>query len=79
MKRVIILGSGAREHIIAQKISKNNNVTMTYVCPGNTAMIDNKIDIIDLNPFSDKFVEFCMEEPTIVFPCNEKYLVNDEL
>jgi len=36
--RVLVLGSGGREHAIAVKIQESDNVSHVFVCPGNAGM-----------------------------------------
>ena len=45
--KVLIVGSGGREHALAWKIAKSNIVTEVFVAPGNggTAMEDSLINI----------------------------------
>ena len=50
---VLILGSGAREHAFAWKISQSNKLNKLYVAPGNagTALIAKNLDI-DISDFN---------------------------
>ncbi|MBC7537259.1 MAG: phosphoribosylamine--glycine ligase [Bacteriovorax sp.] len=36
--KVLIIGSGGREHAIAEKVSLSNEVSAVFVCPGNPGM-----------------------------------------
>jgi phosphoribosylamine--glycine ligase len=36
--KVLIIGSGGREHAMAQKLSQSSDVTEIFVCPGNVGM-----------------------------------------
>lgn len=49
--RVMVVGSGGREHALAEAISKSPNCAALYVVPGNDAMPGIKIDLAvnDLN------------------------------
>lgn len=38
MKKVLIIGSGGREHAIAHKLSQSSEVSAVFVCPGNAGM-----------------------------------------
>ncbi|WP_422476198.1 phosphoribosylamine--glycine ligase [Endozoicomonas sp. ALB032] len=71
--KVLIIGSGGREHALAWKVAQDNNVEQVFVAPGNagTALepgITNiSIDVLEL----DKLVEFTVKENidlTIVGP-----------
>ena len=50
---ILILGSGAREHAFAWKISQSNKLNKLYVAPGNagTALIAKNLDI-DISDFN---------------------------
>ncbi len=50
---ILILGSGAREHAFAWKISRSNKLNKLYVAPGNagTALIAKNLDI-DITEFT---------------------------
>ncbi|WP_252176551.1 phosphoribosylamine--glycine ligase [Endozoicomonas sp. 4G] len=71
--KVLIIGSGGREHALAWKVAQDNNVEQVFVAPGNagTALEPGvttiSIDVLEL----DRLVEFaCAEniELTIVGP-----------
>lgn len=69
--RVLVVGSGGREHCLAWKLSQSKSVTKLYCAPGNggTATIANNLDIKadDL----DSLVEFAQKEKidlTVVGP-----------
>jgi len=36
--KVLVLGSGAREHAIACKLLESDKVSQVFVCPGNAGM-----------------------------------------
>jgi len=58
--KVLILGSGAKEHALAWSIAKSHILTGLYVAPGNsgTAEIAENIETVDIkNP--SKVVELC--------------------
>lgn len=50
MKKVLIIGSGGREHAIAHKLSLSTNVSEVIVAPGNIGMLtsSDKIKIKDI-------------------------------
>ena len=56
--KVLIVGSGGREHAIAWKLAKSKNISKLYIAPGNpgTAAYGNNI-AIDVNDI-DKLIEF---------------------
>jgi phosphoribosylamine--glycine ligase len=56
--KVLLVGSGGREHAIAWKLSKSKNISKLYIAPGNpgTAAYGNNIDI-GVNDI-DKLIEF---------------------
>lgn len=58
--KILLIGSGGREHSIAKKISKNEKVTKIFVAPGNggTAM-ENKCENIKITDH-DELVEFAL-------------------
>ena len=71
--KVLLIGSGGREHAIAWKIAKNNKVKKIYVAPGNGGTDKEEkceninIDVKDI----DKLIEFAINnniELTVVGP-----------
>lgn len=49
--RILLLGSGGREHALAWKLSKSSLVDHIYVCPGNGGTSDQpKTTNLDLSP-----------------------------
>jgi len=69
--KVLIVGSGGREHTIAWKLSKEKNVSKIYCAPGNPG-IGKLADVVDIEVNEiDKLVEFAKGENidlTIVGP-----------
>ncbi len=69
--KVLVIGSGGREHALAWKITKNKEVSRVYVAPGNTGTSANpdmmNVSITDI----DALVQFAKDENisvTIVGP-----------
>ncbi len=60
--KVLIIGSGGREHAIALKISENKNVNEIFISPGNagTLMLGKNV-VLDVNN-NKSVVDFCKEE-----------------
>jgi phosphoribosylamine---glycine ligase len=69
--KVLVIGSGGREHAIAWKIAENKEVSQTYVAPGNAGTATNP-DMVNL-PITniDELVQFAQDEKiaiTVVGP-----------
>ncbi|KYH34309.1 phosphoribosylamine--glycine ligase [Clostridium tepidiprofundi DSM 19306] len=69
--KVLLIGSGGREHAIAWKLSKSNKVKKIFCAPGNGGTYKNdKCENVDLNGI-DSFLKFALEnniDITIVGP-----------
>ena len=53
--KVLVIGSGGREHALAWKAAQDHDVENVYVCPGNagTALEEKVQNIeIDINDFA---------------------------
>ena len=65
--KILLVGSGGREHAIAWKLAQNKNVSKIFVAPGNGGTaLENKcenINITDLN----ELVEFAKENNIMYF------------
>lgn len=48
--RILILGSGAREHAISWKLSKSNRITGLFIAPGNAGTAEVGENLSDVNP-----------------------------
>ena len=59
--KILLIGSGGREHALAWKIRQNKTVTELYIAPGNggTALLGKNIDIKDTD--IDGLVAFAKE------------------
>lgn len=73
--KVLVLGSGGREHALAKKLAKSDMCSRVYVCPGNVGtLMEDKCVNVNIHNI-DEFVEFAKKENidlTVVGP--EKYL-----
>jgi phosphoribosylamine--glycine ligase len=77
MSKVLVLGKGAREHIISINLLKSEHVSDVYVYPGNDGMIKDDIKLIDIELFSEDFKSFLINNNIdLVVPGDESYLVN---
>ena len=45
---VLVIGSGAREHVISEVVSKSYQVNMVYTLPGNSGMISVTVTAISV-------------------------------
>ena len=74
-KKILVLGSGGREHALAWRMSQDQGVEQIVVAPGNMGMIDKeKIQLapLDINSFDEIFkfvqneeVEFIVVGPEV--------------
>ena len=56
--KVVVIGSGAREHAIAEKLIEDKSITKVYVLPGNDGMVSDRIEIKDIKDNND-ILSFC--------------------
>ena len=79
MSKVLIIGSGARENVIAEAISKSEKVQKIYLLPGNVPLnlqCETECLSFDDNNY-DLIVKFCKnEEINLVIVGPENHLVN---
>lgn len=71
--KILVLGQGGREHAIAWKLSKSNDVTEVFVCPGNAGTsLEKNVTNVDINLNNHKeiidFVKSNQINLTIVGP-----------
>lgn len=69
--KILVIGSGGREHALAWKVSQNKEVSRVYVAPGNAGTATN-LDMVNV-PITkvDELVKFALDEKihlTIVGP-----------
>lgn len=72
--KVLILGSGGREHAIAWKLKQSEQVEQVFVAPGNAGMLEVATLIAQDDPESLKSL-VQQEQIGLVFVGQEKYLV----
>lgn len=62
--RILLLGSGGREHALAWKLSKSPLLDHLYVCPGNagTSQEPNTSNVTDISPTDfPRLVDFALK------------------
>ncbi|QRN41311.1 MAG: phosphoribosylamine--glycine ligase [Neisseriaceae bacterium] len=73
--KILVVGSGGREHALAWKIAQSDRVSKVFVAPGNAGTsVEPKIENINLTE-QDDLIQFCREQYidfTVVGP--EAYL-----
>lgn len=63
MEKVLIVGSGGREHALARAFSQSSQVSTVFVAPGNAGMVSDKIQTVALAmDDSDALLSFAQEE-----------------
>lgn len=77
--KLLVIGSGGREHALAWKLAQSDRVERVYVAPGNAGTaLEEKLQNVAINPMDfDALVEFARDESislTVVGP--EDPLVN---
>ncbi len=77
MAKVLIIGAGAREHILAKTFLKSPQVDQVFVAPGNEGMIEKQIKIVPINVSNLKgLVDFAKKETIdLTFVGSEEPLV----
>lgn len=75
--KILIVGSGGREHAIAWKLSKNSKVKKIYVAPGNAGSVMlEKAENVTLENDINAYVRFAKEnEIDLTFVGSEELLV----
>lgn len=61
MNRVLVIGSGGREHALAWRLAQSSTVEATFVAPGNAGTaLESSIEnvVLEVNDF-DKVIDFC--------------------
>ncbi len=78
MKKILVIGSGGREHAVCEQFKKSNKVEKIYALPGNggIAEIAEIVDSIKISEHQ-KIIEFCIKnEIDFVFVGPEQPLVD---
>lgn len=78
MKKILVIGSGGREHAICEQLRKSSQIEKLFVIPGNAGIsqIAQIIDNIKIDEHQ-KIIEFCKNEKIdFVFVGPEQPLVN---
>ena len=78
MESILVLGSGSREHCIAEYLSKSQEISTVFIFPGNDGITqfncNNIVKVILKNTFDD-ILFFCnTNNIKYVFPGSENYL-----
>lgn len=61
--KILVIGSGGREHALAKKFMESPQVEEVFVAPGNSGMEKDGIQIVDISELSnDKLVEFAQNQ-----------------
>ncbi|HMO17119.1 MAG TPA: phosphoribosylamine--glycine ligase [Oligoflexia bacterium] len=71
MKKVLVIGSGAREHALSWKISQSSRVSKVYGAPGNAAIFEKYENVQISSTDIEKLANFALEEEiylTVVGP-----------
>lgn len=63
MMKILVIGSGGREHALAKKFMESPQVEKVFVAPGNSGMKKDGIQIVGISELSnDELVEFAQKE-----------------
>jgi phosphoribosylamine--glycine ligase len=79
MNNILILGKGAREHAVVERLKRENVFNKVFVYPGNDGIFFKNADsVTDIEAYENEFEnikKFCLKnDVNYVFPCDEKYL-----
>ena len=60
--KLLVVGSGGREHAIAKKLLESKDVEQVFVAPGNDGMILDRLDLVNIGISEhSKLIEFAKE------------------
>ena len=60
--KLLVVGSGGREHAIAKKLLESKGVEQVFVAPGNDGMILDRLDLVNIGISEhSKLIEFAKE------------------
>lgn len=76
--KVMVLGSGAREHALAWKFAQSNRISGLYIAPGNAGTEEHGVNLPNVDPLdSDAVVKACRDRSiNLVFVGPEDPLAN---
>ncbi|WP_251420957.1 MULTISPECIES: phosphoribosylamine--glycine ligase [Lactococcus] len=76
--RVLVVGSGGREHAIARKFAQSEKVDKVFICPGNVGMTEEKLKTVAISELdSQSLAGFAKkEEIDLTFVGPETALMN---
>ena len=61
--KILVIGSGGREHALAKKFMESPQVEEVFVAPGNSGMENDGIQRVDISELSnDKLIEFAQNQ-----------------
>ena len=62
--KILIIGSGGREHALAWKVAQSSSVDSVYVAPGNGGTAtEAKTQNVAIDPLDfEKLISFCQEQ-----------------
>ncbi|KAA1110111.1 hypothetical protein PGT21_011052 [Puccinia graminis f. sp. tritici] len=61
--KVLVIGSGGREHALAERLAKSDNVTKIYLAPGNGGSQENpKCANLEEYESYDELINFAQDE-----------------
>ncbi|MCX7694167.1 MAG: phosphoribosylamine--glycine ligase, partial [Caloramator sp.] len=74
--KVLVLGSGGREHALSKKVAESSLCSKVYVCPGNVGtLMEDKCQNVELEDLDD-IINFAKNEKIdLVVVGPEKYLM----